>query len=190
MTTSDKQNRKNVARDRAIIQVWQDIYRSKMRYQPRRYAQELDLDDDEVREIEDHYSGVDYPARLVVVNLDTDYDIAEAKKIAVRCSSKCYMDEVLVTFETGDIDYHPHYNFLFKSNVEWLADSRLIDEFAGSFKIEKNFVHVEKLPLGDYNYKCSKYVSKEGLWKLDKRSPQVRKNDKKTQKYSLNFIEY
>jgi len=169
MSQSDFVRLNTTAKERAVVYVLEQMYRHQMRYQPKDHQEKFDLPDYIVQELEEHYRDVDKTCRLVVVNLSQDYDLSEAKKIAMKCSSKCYVDDCLVTFEMGDSGDHPHYNFLFKSSVEWLARSRLIFEFSRSFKIAKNFVKVRELSLQDYNYKCADYIKKEGIWSIDKR---------------------
>lgn len=200
MSHSDNLHLKNQAKERAMLHVWEQMYRAKMRYEPREYAHTFGLTESEVSELEDHFVDVDFPARLVVVNLPPDADLDEAKKAAVRCSSKCYVSEVVVTFELAESGDHPHYNFLFLSNVSWLAESRIRREFAQSFGIDyhhpkiKNIVHVTNLTFDDFNYKVEEYVSKENIWKMDKRSQKCKKPHvgipKKSKKTILNFVEY
>lgn len=172
MSKPDKVSLKQLARDRAMLYTWEQMYRHRMRYQPRDYATFFDLSDSEVKEIEDHYKAVDFPARLVVVNLPKDVDLEWAKARAVKCSSKCYMSETVVTFELGESETHPHYNFLFLSTVEWLAKSRIIREFSSSFKVDQSFVNVTHLTKDDYQ-KTHSYITKEDIWTLDKRTKKL-----------------
>lgn len=171
---------KHDAKCDAIKKVFTEMYRNQMRYEPLKYQSFFGLSDDDVADLKTHYDAVDYSGRLVVVNLPNDVDSMAYHKKAIKASSKVYMSEVLVTFELGENGKHPHYNFLFLKNVEWLAKSRIIANFANTFGIAQNYVNVTELTYGDFMYEVDTYIQKENLWKLDKRSKKViHRNSKK-----------
>lgn len=166
---------KQLAKDDAIRQVFRQMYVHKMRYEPRQHKEFFNLTDLDVADLERHFEECQYPARLVVVNLPTT---PESHKKAIKASSKVFMDEVLVTYELGSEGKHPHYNFLFMKNVEWLALSLIVSGFANTFGVAKNYIDVTELTIGDYE-RTAKYIEKENLWKLDKRSENSKKQKNK-----------
>lgn len=160
--------RKQVAQDRAVIWQYEQIYRHKMRYDPRSVQDELELTEEDIQDINSYYkqdeeSQMTY--RAVTVSLSKDdyeqypdwYD-----KRARKASQKTYVGLCHYVLEFGDNGQgdHPHYHFVFKSEVKWLAKSRIVDEWSNTFKVAPNFIHVK--PLNKIGYKeFLSYIHKE-----------------------------
>lgn len=152
MTHSDKVHMRQMARDRAYIDQWYDIYRHKMRYNTEEVVEELNLDDRDIHEIKLLYqrqeaNEMDY--RYVVVGFPVEdfyQDPEWYHKRAEKAMKKIYVGLYYYTLEEYNKkgENHPHYNFYFKKTVKWLAKSRIIDEFSSTFKVAKNYVNVDE----------------------------------------------
>lgn len=160
--------RKEVAQDRAVIWMYEQIYRHKMRYDPRAIASELDLNEQDIIDIEKYYKQDEESQmnfRMVTVSLSAEafeeYSEWYAER-ARRASQRAFVGKCHYTLEWGDNGEgtHPHYHFVFETAVKWLAKSRIIDEYSKIFQLDKNFIHVK--PITKVGYKeCLSYINKE-----------------------------
>lgn len=124
-------------------------YRHLMRTSPRENQQLLQLTDAEVDELEGFSNrelkeGLE--CRYVVVGLpheDYENDPQWYHDRAKKASHKVYVGKCWYALEMGSEGTHPHYNFFFYKKPNWLANSRLITEFATTFQVDKNFVKVD-----------------------------------------------
>jgi len=182
------------ARDEAYKRMWIDIYRSKMRYDPFFYQDELGLSDGDVAEINSHYGRMEeseeLPIKFVTINLpnyhqgESDRDGSQEAKAALeRCLKKVYVGEWHYCFELGKELDHPHYHVIFKSTVKWLAKSRIISEWAEIFKISKNFIHVISTSKAQMP-NLKNYISKEQIYQASSSDLIPKKHEK-----NIFFIE-
>lgn len=169
MAKPDLVSLKTQARERAMLYTFEQMYRHQLRYQPKEFKDSFGIGDDDVAAIKAWQRDCDYTHRLVVVTLPKDVDLLWARTVAIKASSKVYIKNCVVSFELGEDDNNPHYNFLFEKSVEWLARSRIIDEFSKTFKVSKNFVDVTMLQSDDANTRADEYIRKEEIWIFDKR---------------------
>jgi len=167
---SDNIMLKIAARDKAYENVFYNIYRHQMRYTPVEYMEKLGLSEGDCEEIQNFNNKEDrqlQKLRQVTVGLPEDYfDHPEWYKArAIKVMNKCYIGSCLLTFELGETENHPHYNYLFESNTKWLAKSRIIDEFSRSFQVEKNYIDVKEKNLSAW-HDIEKYIKKEDIWHM------------------------
>lgn len=136
------------ARDEAYKRMWIDIYRSKMRYDPERYADELDLDAHDIKNIQWHYKideQSQLPIKYVTISPPNGTDIKEIEALLMsRIFTKCYVGHWVYVIENGDARHpHPHIHLHFVSKVHWLAKSRIINEWSKVFDLPPGSIHVE-----------------------------------------------
>lgn len=161
-------NAKNQAAFDAVKWHYTQVYKQKMRYDIRSMQECFGLADFDVEFLEEHWKDTDdYDLYMVTVNLNLDKLMYIGGKvdhhIALKATTKKYINECSVAFEMGKEGTHPHYHFLFTKRVAWLAKSRIIDEFSKTFHIDKNYVDVKMYNLNQKD-KLIKYIRKEQLW--------------------------
>lgn len=156
------------ARDKAYENMYYNIYKHDMRYDPEGHKDRLGLDDQDIETFQRYYKQneeSELPVKFVTINLPQDY-FDEGDQLLHRCLKKCYVGDWHYCFELGEGD-HPHYHVYFTSTVKWLAKSRIIAEWSKIFNIGKNFINVkatskEQIP------NLEKYISKEKIFKNSK----------------------
>jgi len=168
---------KQQARNDAVKNVFYNIYRSQCRYEPKQYKGFFGLSDEDVSLIETYNQDTEYPLVLLTVNLPLDFFLNKLgttgmklnanHATAIKATRKIWIDECLVSFELGKEGDHPHYHYLLTKSREWVAKSRMIDEFAKTFKVEKNFIDVKLYKISQLQ-KIIKYVKKEEIWNYGK----------------------
>lgn len=161
---------KVAARDDAYKHMWTQIYKSRMRYEPRVYQESCDLADSDVEEFENFFNKETesrLPYRYVVVGFPSDsFEEWEEwyQERTKRISKKKYIGKCWWTFEltNKEGEDHPHVNIFFESEVEWLAKSRIIDEFSKVYEVEKNYVNVDEKP-ENAKKNILKYMQKDSV---------------------------
>lgn len=166
--SGDKARLRQEALHDAYKMVYRDIYRHMMRYEPSEHAEHLGLTEGEVNDFEGFFNKEtesSQDCRYVVVSLPSE-GFEEHRdwyhKVAKKCSQKVYVGHCWYALEFGEDENHPHYNFFFYKTVKWLAKSRLINEFASSFQVAKNYVNV-KCMSDHAQDEVLKYIGKEGV---------------------------
>lgn len=152
------------ARDEAYKRMYFDIYRHKMRYDPVAHKDELGLDDSDIKQIQTYYKQTEQselPIKFVTISLPDTLADPENKKLK-RCLKKCYVGQHAWAFELGETNSHPHYHVWFKSEVKWLAKSRIISEWSKIFDVDKNYIHVESTSI-PHTQTLDDYLKKEGI---------------------------
>lgn len=172
-------NARRQARFEAKKHVFREIYRHQMRYEPRIHQQEFALTDDDVSLIESHYAGVDYDGYQVTINTKyvtvdqwEDFEVS-VLKLAKKACTKVYVREPVVSLEVLDKEgnfSHYHLNFLFYKKCEWLAKSRVLQEFYNTFKDHVSDIQkVDVKPFNESDFAVlSNYILKENLWVFSK----------------------
>lgn len=159
------------AKAKAIENVFYNIYRHQMRYEPIQYQDEFGLTDEDVSLILKHNTETEYPLIMITINFK---DLADMPTVAgpsgkidhrraIRASRKIWIKECLVGFELGKEGNHPHYHFLLSKSREWVARSRMVQEFSNTFKDTPHSVDIKYYQSGELS-KMAKYVMKEDIW--------------------------
>jgi len=154
---------RRIARDRAYEQHYVDMYRHLMRYEYEEAQNLLELSDSDVkvfRQFTSRMEETEYPWRFVTIGLPSAGGMSSR---LYRCLKKCYVGEWFFCYEEGKNGKHPHYHVLFKSNVRWLARSRIVDEWSKVFEVAKNFVDVKALHTTHVK-RTKTYMKKENLY--------------------------
>lgn len=166
--TGDQPRLRQEALYDAYKMCYRDIYRSMMRYGASENAEALGLTPCDVQEFEAYEhkeTEATRACRYVVVSLPREgFEEYRAwyHNIARKCSQKIYVGKCWYCLEFGKDENHPHYNFFFYSDVKWLAKSRIINEFASTFQIEKNYVNVKSVSKNAES-EIVTYMGKEGV---------------------------
>lgn len=104
----------------------------------------------------------DLPSIQALLNNTKD----SLRKKIDKALRKKWIDKYYVSFELGDSEHHPHINFLVQKKVAYKCKSEVIREFASTFSVEQNFVHVDEVPDSRLK-KLIQYIQKEKIWYKD-----------------------
>lgn len=158
------------AAEKAYQDIFYNMYKHEMRYEPRHYQEKFNLSDADVKEIsdfEDKQTESELPLRYVVIGLPGTEFPENIKELITRCVRKKYVGNHAYSLELADTDSpHPHVNVVFRSTVAWLAKSRIIWEWAHIFNVAHNYIHVESKPESALK-ELRKYIVKEHLCNFD-----------------------
>lgn len=165
-TTLSQTQLRNIAREKALLYVYEQAYRHKARYQymDKNIQDELGLDPigaELIASLDDNIHKSEAQWKYIVVNLPPDAMFDDTLAITQKYVNKTvYVGQWYISYETGSKDTHPHWNILFKQTNKQLDHSRIRSDIKRIYKVKENFINIQSLAKQQVG-KTLEYIKKE-----------------------------